>query len=153
MADARLKSLAEQLNLYYGRISGFHCTTYNHFTKQNDLFLHLTNRLVLLDTSDVGEKFKKVATNFSETFTKITDKNGKEYVLQRDLYAAAKMIYCIPRQEKAKNGKIKTVWEFDQKGFEKFFNEKFYPQHEKYIKQLIKEKSLGVNINGTILGN
>lgn len=153
MADARLKSICEQRGMFYGRISGFSCTTYNHFTKKNDLFLHLTNRLIVFNMEDVGERYKNKTSLFSETFCTIKDNSGKEYILQRDLYAAAKMIYCIPYQEKNEKGKIITKWEFDQKGFKKFFEEKFYPEHEKYIKELIRQKNLGVKLSGTILGD
>ena len=151
MADARLKSLCQQKKMFYGRISGFSCTTYNHFTQQNDIFTHLTDRLVLLDTKDVGEKFKDKASSFEETFAVIKDRNGKEYLLQRDLYAAAKMIYCTPKEIEEK-GRKKTIWVFDQKGFEKFFEEVFYPQHKIYIQELIRQRNLGIKMSGTILG-
>lgn len=106
----------------------------------------------MFDASDVGEKFKSKTSNFSETFDIVKDNDGKEYILQRDLYAAAKMIYCIPHIEKRGKKEV-TVWEFDQEGFEKFFSEKFYPKQEKYIKELIKQKNLGVKLSGTILGD
>lgn len=67
------------------------------------------------------------------------------------MYAASKMIYCYSKMEKEKytdkdgNEKTKIVehWYFAQEGYEKFFDEIFYPAQEAYIKQLIEDKSLG----------
>ena len=77
----------------------------------------------------------------------------------KTVYAASKMIYCYSKMEKEKytdkdgNEKTKTVehWYFDQEGYEKFFDEIFYPAQEVYIKQLIEDKKFGKHINGTIL--
>lgn len=68
----------------------------------------------------------------------------------KTLYAASKMIYCYSKMEKTK---IVEHWYFDQEGYEKFFDEIFYPAQEVYIKQLIEDKKFGKHINGTILGD
>ncbi len=150
---AKIKSIAEQKGMVYQKISGgFNCSTYNHFTKQNDIFTNLSNRLIVFDDTDVSEKFKNVTSKFDETITTIYDKDGTGYILQRDLYAASKMLYLIPHKEKNKYGKEIIVWEFDQIGYEKFFKECFYPKHKEYIESLIKQRNLNVPMSGTILG-
>lgn len=155
--DARVKLLAEQKGLSYNKVSGFDCSTYNHFTQKNDLFLDLSKRLIVFDASDVSPKFQTKTETFDKTIEQICDNNGNVYILQRDLYAASKMLYLYPRTKtEIVNGKEKkvTIWEFDQKGYEKFFDEVFYPKHKEYIKKLIEERNLNIDnkMSGTILG-
>lgn len=154
---ARIKSVCTQKGLEYNVVKGLNLSTYNHFTKQNDIFTSLKDRIITLDEKCIDEENGIVS--FDNTFSSI-EYNGKKYILQRDLYAASKMIYCYSKMKKEKytdkdgNEKTKLVehWYFDQEGYEKFFDEIFYPAQEAYIKQLIEDKKLGKHINGTILG-
>lgn len=155
--DARIKSLAEQKELSYNKVSNFDCSTYNHLSDANNMFLQLNHRLVVFDNSDIPSEYKDVTETFDKTIERICDSDGNSYILQRDLYAASKMLFLHSHIEKReKDGKKYdvTVWEFDKEGYTKFFNEIFYPEHKKYIKKLVKEKNLNLDetINGTILG-
>lgn len=153
--DARLEHLSKQKGITYNKIKGksdFNCSTYNHFTDSNDLFTTLNNRLVVFDTSTVGDRYKDVSSEFKETFNRV--KVGKRYyILQRDLYSAAKMLYYLPYTEKVMNKNNKEVevvkYKFDKEGFQEFFDNIFYPKHEEYIMKLRKEDKI---LNGTIFG-
>lgn len=154
---ARIKSLCEQKQLGYNVIDGLNLSTYNHFTGENDLFLTLKDRLITLDKNCEDEENKIIP--FEETISTI-EYNGKKYILQRDLYAASKMLFCYTKKEKIeyvnKNGekeeKIIDKWYFDREGYIKFFDEIFYKKQEKYIEELIQLRKEGKKINGTILG-
>ena len=154
---ARLKSLCEQKNLPYNVIEGLALSTYNHFTQKNDVFLSLKDRIVTLDKNCENKELGIVP--FNETFTTI-EHNGKKYILQRDLYAASKMLFCYVKKEKKtyvnKQGeekeKIVDVWYFNQNKYEKFFDNIFYPAQEKYLKVLQEQLQNGVKLSGTIFG-
>ena len=154
---ARLKSLCEQKKLPYNVIEGLALSTYNHFTQKNDVFLSLKDRIVTLDKNCENKELGIVP--FNETFTTI-EYNGKKYILQRDLYAASKMLFCYVKKEKKtyvnKQGeekeKIVDVWYFNQNEYEKFFNNIFYPAQEKYLKVLQEQLQNGVKLSGTIFG-
>ena len=81
-------------------------------------------------------------------------------ILQRDLYAASKMLFCYVKKEKKtyvnKQGeekeKIVDVWYFNQNKYEKFFDNIFYPAQEKYLKVLQEQLQNGVKLSGTIFG-
>lgn len=154
---ARLKSLCEQKKLPYNVIEGLALSTYNHFTQKNDVFLSLKDRIVTLDKNCENKELGIVP--FNETFTTI-EYNGKKYILQRDLYAASKMLFCYVKKEKKtyvnKQGeekeKIVDVWYFNQNGYEKFFDNIFYPAQEEYLKVLQKQLQDGVKLSGTIFG-
>lgn len=155
--DARLSLLASQKDMNYVKLkssSDINCSTYNHFTDKNDLFEKLNERLIVFDTNTVGEDYE--VSDFDETIQDVKVDN-RYYILQRDLYAAAKMLFFKPVQKTIKTslGKEKTVtsYEFDKKGFKKFFDTKFYPKHEEYIMKLRKEKANGSELNGTIFGS
>ena len=107
---ARVKHICEEKNMSYKEIFGLNLSTYNHFTQNNDLFLHLNDRLITSDEYFLKNKDKFKVEDFSKTFQTI-EHNGKQYVLQRDLYSAAKMLYYYSKIEKKedKNGKIKEV--------------------------------------------
>lgn len=154
---ARLKSLCEQKRLPYNVIEGLSLSTYNHFTQKEDIFLSLKDRIVTLDKNCKNEELGIVP--FGDTFSTI-EYNGKKYILQRDLYAASKMLFCYSKKEKKtyvnKQGeqkeKIVDVWYFDQEGYERFFNDVFYPAQEKYLETLYKQLQDGVKLSGTIFG-
>ena len=117
----------------------------------------IKDKLVVFDKSTVSSSYNKRAVEFEKTFAVIRDKDNNCYLIQRDLYAAAKMLFfykvteeCV--DEKSGRHYTKDVWVFDQKGFEKFFDEVFYPKHIEYIQYLIKARNLGVEINPIILG-
>lgn len=152
---ARIKHICEEKNLSYKEISGLNLSTYNHFSQANDLFLHLNDRLIVSEKYFLKNKDKFKVEDFSKTFQTI-EFNGKQYVLQRDLYSAAKMLYCYSKIErkKDKNGKIREfeVWFFDNKGFTEFFDNIFYPNQEKYLKEKFKDLLNGEKMSGTIFG-
>lgn len=155
--NARIKHLAQCKNFEYTEVKGgFKVSTYNHLSKQHNIFESLQHRLVVFDNSDLLEsKFKNKFCTFEETIITLCDDEGNSYVIQRDLYDAAKMLYLIPyEEEKEYNGKkyMSTSWKFDQEGFENFFTNIFYPKHKEYIKKLIEQRNLGVELNGTIFG-
>ena len=158
---ARLKGLCQQKKLSYNEINGINLSTYNHFTKQNDIFLKLNDRILTLNEKCVNnfdDEDKNKIIPFKESISTI-NRNGKRYILQRNLYAASKMLYCYKVEEKEKRINKKgeeymaTVekWYFDQEGYEEFFDKIFYPNQEKYLKQLEIQKRFGVEINETIL--
>lgn len=156
--SARLEHLCNQKELNCYKVSGktdHKCSTYNHFTdKDDDIFEKLSDRLIVFDTSTVGDEYLDKTSGFDETFDKV--KVGKRYyVLQRDLYSAAKMLYYKPYTIKVTDKKGKEVeevrYKFDKEGFNKFFEEKFYPEHEKYLMKLRREVDLS-KISGTIFG-
>ncbi len=150
---ARIKHLCEQKRLLYNEITGLELSTLNHFTGEHNIFTSLRNRVITLDESLISEGNN--LENFSKTFGTI-EYNGKSYILQRDLYAASKMLFCYYKIEKVKTkgGKEKEIkrWYFDNIGYTEWFNKVFYPKQEKYILKLIKEKLNGKEVNGTILG-
>ena len=152
---ARIKHICEEKNMSYKEISGLNLSTYNHFTQNNDLFLHLNDRLITSDEYFLKNKDKFQVEDFSKTFQTI-EYGGKQYILQRDLYSAAKMLYCYSKIEKKKdkNGKIKEVevWYFDNEGFTKFFDNIFYPNQEKYLKEQFNDLLNGKKMSGTIFG-
>lgn len=159
MIDARLSQLAGQKGLSYHKIEkieGFKCTEYNHFTDKNDLFQYLNDRIVVLDVDSVNDVYKEFITDFGDTITDLKI-DGKDIILQRDLYAAAKLVYCTPYKETIVNSKGKKVevtrYKFDREGFSKFFVEKFYPKHLEYIMKLRAELANGKKISGTVFGN
>lgn len=152
---ARIEHVCNEKNLSFKKITGLNLSTYNHFSGKNDLFLQLNDRVVVSNKYFLQHKNKFKVSDFSETFQTI-EHNGKKYVLQRDLYAAAKMLFCTStiKRIKQKNGKYKEVeeWEFDKNGFSKFFNEIFYPAQEKYLKQKFSKLLDGEKMSGTIFG-
>ena len=114
----------------------------------------MNQRLVVFDDSDCDD----YAYNFTDTFCYIEDGLGNKYMVQRDIYAASKLLFCIHSKEKIKNEKTgkyyeRDVWTFDQDGYTKFFNDVFYPKHKEYLEKLIGNMKLGAKINSTILGN
>lgn len=153
-AITRIQQLSNQLGFNCNKIIGFNSSTYNHLTQQFDIFLKLNQRLVVFDDSDCDD----YAYNFTDTFCYIEDGLGNKYMVQRDIYAASKLLFCIHSKEKIKNEKTgkyyeRDVWTFDQDGYTKFFNDVFYPKHKEYLEKLIGDMKLGAKINGTILGN
>lgn len=152
--EARIKMICDQKKLLCETIKGFNTSSYNHFTQQNDLFTNLNERLVIFNKDN--NLYNEEVRDYVETFGIVEDLKGNKYLLQRDLYAAAKLLYLYPveveKETKSREKYITTEYKIDQEGFEKFFSEKFYPAHIKYIKQLIKDKNLNININETILG-
>lgn len=149
----RLESLCKQKHQSYEEITGLNLSTLNHFTGKNDLFTSLKDRIISFDETLVKD-FDEAA-DFRDTFTSV-EYNGKSYFLQRDLYAASKMLFCYYKIEKQtlKSGKEIEVkkWYFDNIGYSKWFDEVFYSNQEKYIFELMKRRYNGEKINGTILG-
>ena len=158
--QARIKSVCESKGMPYHQIKGLDISTLNHFTGKNDLFTSLKDRIVLVnpDKRLIGDDFS--TADFIETFANV-EYNGKKYLLQRDLYASAKMLFCyeVSEQKEVKDKKTGekkvievTKWVFDREGFSKFFDEIFYPIQEKYIIDLYRRVQNGEQFSGTILG-
>lgn len=154
---ARIEHLCDEVGIECRTISRFDSSTYNHFTGQNDIFTELNQRLILMDTKILGYEYNDKVIPFINTISTISDERGNKYIVQRDLYAAAKMLYCQPCEEirLGKNNKEYTVRvdKFDAIGFSKFFKEIFYPKHLAYLQQLVNIKKLEVNLNTLILGS
>lgn len=159
---ARIKSVCSQVPDYYSYnvITKMQLSTYNHFSKENDIFLKLNDRSVTLNREiNIEENDENKLASFDDTFLTI-ENNGKKYFLQRDLYAASKMLFCYGTLEKVektnKQGekyiKEELVWHFDQERYEVWFEKVFYPKEEKYLRQLIKDRENGVKMSGTIFG-
>lgn len=153
----RLQQLSDLKGVKCEKIQYFDITSYNPYTGQNDLFLSLKQRLILFDEQYVGDKFKDRVYNFSNTFGIIQDDKGNKYVVQRDLFGASKMLYLTKRIEKRKSKYGNDtydheIWEFDRDGYIEFFENVFYPKHKKYLQELIKARNLGIDLNGSILG-
>ena len=155
--QARVEHLCEETGITCNVISRFSTSTYNHFTQENDIFTELNKRLILMNPDILQYEYNDKVVPFIDTISVISDTNGNKYVIQRDLYAAAKMLFCKPTTEKrlGKDGKeySVTVDKIDNVAFSKFFTEVFYPKHLDYLKSLIKVKHLGVDINNLIFGN
>lgn len=153
---ARVAHLCEELGIGCRTISRFNTSTYNHFTQENDIFTNLNQRLILINPAILGYEYNEKVVPFIDTISVISDASGKKYVVQRDLYGAAKMLFCKPVKEKriSSDGREYTVTAdtLDIKGFTKFFNEIFYPKHLEYLQQLVDMKNLGIDINKLILG-
>lgn len=152
----RIQSLSKQKNIPCEKIWGFNTSMYNHFTDNNDIFTKLRQRLILFDEKYVGDGFKDRVYNFSATFASIEDSKGNKYVVQRDLYGASKLLFLHKQivEIKDENGdvKTKTVWVFDREGYSVWFENIFYPKHKAYLQQLIEARGLGIDLNGSILG-
>lgn len=104
----------------------------------------------------IPEKYNDGVVDIVDTFITLKDKDGNSRIVQRDLYGAMKLLF-LNKKKVVKVGKNSgneyedEEWEFDQEGFEAYFNE-HYKETEEILLNLIKLKKLNVNINGTILG-
>lgn len=152
---SRINHLCNEQKKSFKKISGLNLSTYNHFSGKNDLFLHLNDRVIISNKYFLKHKDEYKVEDFNKTFQHI-EYNGKNYILQRDLYSAAKMLYCYSTIEKkeTKDGKMKEieVWHFDNEGFSKFFDSVFYPKQEEYLKNRFKDFLNGKKTSGTIFG-
>ena len=152
----RIQSLSKQKNIPCEKIWGFNTSMYNHFTDNNDIFTKLRQRLILFDEKYVGDGFKDRVYNFSATFASIEDSKGNKYVVQRDLYGASKLLFLhkqiVEIKDEKGEVKTKTVWVFDREGYSVWFENTFYPKHKAYLQQLIEARGLGIDLNGSILG-
>ena len=159
MLTARIKQVCDQLQLPITELVNFSSSTYNHFTQQNDIFTKLNERCVTFKNKDnyIDDiAYNETTIPFIESIM-VVEHNGKRYVLQRDLYAASKMIYITQVQEKRINeftGKAYFVKKdvFDNEAYTKWFDEVFYPKHKEYLLQICNELQIGNEINGLILG-
>ena len=156
MFTARIKQVCEQLQLPCIELSTFNSSNYNHFTKQDDIFLQLNQRFVTFNTYTNNELYNELAVQFVNTFGVIKH-NGKNYILQRDLYGASKMLFVSKKKETRIDevtGKSYDVFtdEFNQAEYSKWFDETFYPKHLEYMTQLVEQYNLNIDINGLILG-
>ena len=111
----------------------------------------------MFDLNAVSERYNGVAVDFVNTFASFKDADGNIYVLQRDLWAAFKML-CLDLVEEArvdkntgKEYKVK-VHKFNKERYDEKFKSWYHKQLE-YIKYFIKCNNLGVDLNGLILGN
>ena len=155
---ARLKHNCEQMGIELHEVMGFNTSTYNPFTQKNDIFLKLNNRsLVLGECAEDLLIYNPNAIKFIDTCDIIIDEDGRKYLVQRDLFACAKMLFLYPVVETRldANGKERkvTVYKIDNDGFIDWFKTVFYPKHIKYLQQLNEQQKLGLDINGTIFGN
>ena len=111
----------------------------------------------MFDLNAVSERDNEVAVDFVNTFASFKDADGNVYVLQRDLWAAFKML-CLDLVEETrvdkntgKEYKVK-VHKFNKERYDEKFKS-WYPKQLEYIKYFIKCNNLGVDLNGLILGN
>ena len=139
-------------------LDNFNSSNYNHFTQENDLFIELNKRFITFkkDEDYIGDvAYNETALKLIDTFGLVTH-NGKRYILQRDLYASAKLLFIHKGKGKRlnKNGEEyeTEVDIFDQNGFSRWFDEVFYPKHLEYLQTLIDQYNLNYDINGLILG-
>lgn len=156
--SARIKSVCEQLQIPCMELDNFNSSNYNHFTQENDLFIELNKRFITFkkDEDYIDDvAYNETALKLIDTFGLVTH-NGKRYILQRDLYASAKLLFIHKGKGKRlnKNGEEyeTEVDIFDQNGFSKWFDEVFYPKHLEYLQTLIDQYNLNYDINGLILG-
>lgn len=158
--SAKIQNLCKGKKLKCTVIKNFNSSSYNHFTKTEDIFLELNQRTGVIKLYDFEkgecEYIDKMYT-LKETFTKLKDDDGNEYIVQRDLLGASKLLFCKNVEvfkddgSSFKDKKYTTI--FDQEGYSEWFKTTFYPKHLKYIEQLIKDYDLGKNINGLIIGD
>lgn len=157
MFEARVKQVANLLEMPNINVRGFNTSTFNHFTGKHDVFLGLQYRKLVYDKSTVSADYLENVIDLEQTFAVIEDSKGNKYLVQRDLYAASKMLFLYPVKEKRINTKTGkeyevTLHKLNQEEYSKWFEEVFYPKHIEYLKYLIKLHNLGVKLNGTILG-
>lgn len=150
--NSRIQYICDCLGYEYDVVSRFDTSKYNHFTDTFDLFENLNERMVVMENEGIPEEYNPAL--FSNTFLTIMDKDGNKYIVQRDLYAASKMLFlykvAIPNE---KTGDIYYIHELDKDGYAKFFKEKFYPNQINELKRLINLYNCGNNISGTVFGN
>lgn len=149
--NSRIQYICDCLRYEYDVVSMFDTSKYNHFTDSFDLFPNLNDRMVVMENDGIPEEYNPVL--FNKTFTIITDADGNKYIVQRDLYAASKMLFLHKVALTNEKGEIYYKHELDKDGYAKFFKEKFYPNQINEIKRLINLYNCGINISGTIFGN
>lgn len=158
MFTARVEDICKQSQLPLIKLSTFSSSTYNHYTQAFDIFLKLNQRFLTFKKQEnyvSDEIYNETAVQFINTLN-IIEKDNKRCLVQRDVYAASKMLFITQKQKTitTKNGYKKeiTVDVFDQENYSKWFDEVFYPKHIEFIKDYIKKYNLDIDINGLILG-
>ena len=154
---ARIKSVCAARNIPCTELLTFNSSTYNHITQQDDLFLKLNQRLTLLPAYKNENIYNDKVFGIKDTLVTIKGKHGEDLVLQRDVYGAAKMLF-IKRKSKIvvdentkEKKKVRYDW-FDQKAFDKWFDDVFYPKHIEFLQKLVDRYNVGEEMSGLILG-
>lgn len=153
----RLKYLTSKTNGKIIEMKTFNSSCYNPFTGKNDIFESLSDRFTRIDLEVRDYEYNPEAVDLFKTINTVKDKEGNVYYLQRDLFAAEKMLFINKVTKTAKNKKGEEFDveedEFDYDKFIVHFKNKFYPKHIEYMKKLLKDRYNKEQLSGTVFGD